>query len=81
MDNAAALNHAVRTHHLRYRDDRGDLGDRNAGLFEFGCNRSTAASGRASRGGEDDRIDPLRFELRGDFPTQSAAIGQRISQA
>jgi hypothetical protein len=57
MHNAAALDHTVGADHLRHRQHGRHLHHGNAGLFEFGRNRSTAASGRPSRGGEDDRID------------------------
>jgi hypothetical protein len=57
MDNPTALDHTVRAHHLRHRKHGGDLHDWNAGLFEFGRDRSAAASGSTSGGGEDHRID------------------------
>ena len=59
MDNTATLDDTVRADHLRHGQHRGDLHDGNTGLFEFGGDRSTAASGRPSGGGEDHRIDAL----------------------
>jgi len=59
MDNTAALDDTVRADHLRHGHHGGDLHDGDTGLLEFGRDRSAAASGRASRGSKDDRIDPL----------------------
>ena len=78
MDNTATLNNTVRADHLCYGHNRGDLHNRDTGLFELGGDRSTAASGRASRGGQDDRIDSLCLELLCDLATQPTAVGQRI---
>jgi hypothetical protein len=61
MDNAAALDDTVRPDHLRYRKHRGDLHYWDTGLFELSGDRSTAASGCPSRGGEDNRIHPILF--------------------
>jgi hypothetical protein len=78
MDNTATLDDTVRADHLRHGHHRSDLHDRNTGLLEFGRNRSAAASGRPSRGGQDDRIDPLCLELLRDLATKPTAVSQRI---
>jgi hypothetical protein len=57
MDNATPLDHTVRAHHLRHWEYGSDLHDWDAGLFEFGRDRSTAASGSASSGGENHGVD------------------------
>jgi hypothetical protein len=59
MDNPTSLDYTVRAHHLCHRKHRGYLHDWNPRLFELGRDRSAAASGRPSRGGEDHRIDAL----------------------
>ena len=69
MDNAATLNHTVRANHLCHGQYRSDLHDGDTGLLEFGGDRSTAASGRSSRGGQDDRIHPLILEFLRDLTT------------
>jgi hypothetical protein len=61
MHNAAPLDHPVRAHHLGDGHDRSDLSDGNPGFFEFGRDRSTAASGGASRRRQNHRFDPLCF--------------------
>ncbi len=80
MDDTATLDDPVRTDHFGHRKHGGHLHDGNTGFFELGRDRSTAASGRASRGGENDRIDPLGFELLRDFMSQPATVGQGIGQ-
>ena len=57
MDYAVTLDYAVGPYHAGYRGDGGDLGYGDASLFEFGCDRSAAASGGPSSGGEHHRID------------------------
>lgn len=74
MDNATALDHAVGAHHLGHRLYGGDLRNGNTGFFEFRRNRSTAACGRPSRRGENDRLYPIRLQLRRDFATESATV-------
>jgi hypothetical protein len=59
MDNTTPLDYTVRAHHFRHRKHGGHLHDWNTRLFELGRDRSAAASGRPSRGGEDHRIDAL----------------------
>jgi hypothetical protein len=61
MHNAASLDDSVRAHHFGDGHDRGDLGDGNPGFFEFGRDRSTAASGSASRRRQNHRLDSLCF--------------------
>ena len=69
MDDAAPLYHAVGADHFGHRHDRRDLGHGNTRFFEFGRDRSAAASGRASSGGENDRRHPFGFEFLRDFTT------------
>jgi hypothetical protein len=78
MHNTAPLDHTVRAHHLRHRKHGGHLHDWNARFFELGRDRSAAASGGPSRGGEDHRIDALLLQLLSDLMTQATAIGQRV---
>ena len=81
MDNTAALDDPVRTDHFCYGKHGSHLHDGNTSLFELGRDRSTAASRRPSRGGENDRIDPFCLELLCYFTSQPAAVGQGIGQA
>lgn len=78
MDNTTALDDTVRANHLCYGHHRGDLHDGDTGLLEFGRDRSAAASGRASRGGQNDRINPLLLELLSDLTPQPTTVGKRI---
>jgi hypothetical protein len=78
MDNTATLDNTIRADHLCHGQHRSDLHNGDTGLLELGCDRSAAASGRASRRGQNDRIDPLGLKLLGNLTTQPAAVGQRI---
>lgn len=78
MDDPAALDDSVRTDHFCYGKHGGHLHDGNTSLFELGRDRSTAASGRASRRGENDCLDSLCFEFLRDFTSQPATVGQRV---
>lgn len=81
MDNTAPLNDTVRADHLCHRQYRSDLHDGDTGLLELGGDRSTAASRRPSRGGQDDGIHPLVLELLRDLTPQPPTVSQRIGQA
>ena len=80
VDDATPLYHTIGAHHLRHRLYGGHLHDGNTGLFQFGRDRSAAASRGASGGGEDHRIDAILLQLGGDLPPQAPAVGQRIGQ-
>jgi hypothetical protein len=80
VHNTTALHNAVRADHLRHWHDRGDLDDGDAGLFEFGRDRSTAASAGASRGGQNHGLHPFGLELLGNLPAQTATIGDRVGE-
>src|SRR5262245_29664788 len=80
MDDTTTLDNAVRADHLRHWHDRGDLDDGYTYLFEFGRDRSTAASAGASRGGQNHGLHSLGLELLGNLPSQAAAIGERVGE-
>jgi hypothetical protein len=80
VHNTTPLHNAVRADHLGHWHDRGDLDDGYTGLFEFGRDRSTAASAGASRGGQNHSLDSLGLELLGDLPSQTATIGDRVGE-
>ena len=80
VHNTAPLYNAVRAEHFRYRQDRGDLHDWNASLFEFGRDRSTGASTGPSRGGQNHSLHAVGLELLSNLPPQTAAIGDRVGE-
>ena len=80
VDNATALYNTIRTDHFGDRHDRGHLHHGNASFFEFGRDRSPAASAGPSSGGEDDRLHTFGFQFGSNFLPQTAAIGDGIGQ-
>ena len=81
MYNPTTLYNTVRADHLGHRHDGGNLHDGNTGLFEFGRDRSTAARAGTSRGGQNHSLHPVGFELLGNLPSQTAAIGERVGKS
>ena len=57
VDYAMPQDYAVGADHAGYGGYGGDLSYGDACLFKLGCDRSTAASGCPSSGGEDYGID------------------------
>ena len=64
--------------HFGDRQRCGDLHGGDAGFFQFGCNRSAAASARTSRRCKNDRVDAQPFCFLGHLPPHAPGIGQRI---
>ena len=67
MDNATSLYDTIGADHFGHWHNGGHLGHGNARFFEFGRDRSTAASGSASSRGEDDRRNPFGLEFLRDL--------------
>jgi hypothetical protein len=61
MDDAGAQDDTVGADHLGDRLCGGNLHHRDAGFFQFGRDRSAAASAGASRRRKDDGVDPVLF--------------------
>jgi hypothetical protein len=78
VNDAVAQYGAVGTHHLCNRESGRDLNRRDAGLFEFGCDRSAAARARPSGGCKDNSVDAQLFDSFRHFAAHAAGIGKRI---
>jgi len=63
VDDAGAEDDAVGTDHFGDRFGSGDLHHRDAGLLQFSCNRSAAASAGSSRRRKNHRVDPALLRL------------------
>jgi hypothetical protein len=74
VHDAVSQNHAIGADHFGDGQGRGDLHHRDAGFFQLGCNRSAAASARASGGGENDGVDAFLLDLLHQFPSQTARV-------
>jgi hypothetical protein len=59
VNNTIAEHNAIGADHLGNRHSGRDLHRRDSCLFQFRCNRSTAARAGSSSRGEYDRIDSL----------------------
>jgi hypothetical protein len=81
MDDAGAQDDAVGADHLGDWLRGGNLHHRDAGFFQFGRDRSAAASAGASRRGENDRIDAVPFGLFRYLSAEAACVRQRIRSA
>lgn len=81
MDNASSQNDPIGADHLGYGQSGSDLNHRDAGFFQFSCDRSAAARARPSRRSEDHRIDSLFLYLLGHLPAEPARVRQRIGAA
>ena len=68
VHDARAQDDAVGTHHLGDRLRGGNLHYRDARFFQLGRDRSAAASAGASRGRQDNGVDPVPFYFFGDLP-------------
>jgi len=74
VHDTSSQNDAVGADHFSDRQGGGDLNDGDAGLLQFGRDRSTAASTGSSRGREYDRIDALLFDLFQHLAAQAASV-------
>ena len=78
VNNAVTQDKAVGTDHLRDGKSRRDLNGRDAGLFQFGCDRSAAAGARPSRGGKDNRINAQLFHSFRHLAAHAPRVGKRV---
>jgi len=80
VDDAVTEHSAIGADHFGDRQSRGDLHGGDAGFFQFGCDRSAAASAGASRRGKYDRVDAQPFGFLGHLAPHAPRIRQRIGQ-
>ena len=80
VDDAVTEHGSIGTDHFGDGQGRGDLHGRDAGFFQFGCDRSAAASAGTSRRRKYDRIDAQTFSLLGHLASHAPRIRQRIGQ-
>lgn len=78
VHDAGSEDDPIGANHFGDRQGRGDLHDRDARFLEFGCDRSAAASARASRRSENDGVDTIGLDLGGYFSSQAAGIRERV---
>ncbi len=74
VHDARAQDDAVGTDHFGDRLRGGNLYHRDAGFFQFGRDRSAAASAGSSRRGENDRIDAVPFGLFRYLSAEAACV-------
>ena len=80
VDNAVAEHRPVGADHLGDGQRRSDLHGWDAGFFQFGGDRSAAASAGSSRRRENDRVDAETLGLLGHFASHAPGVRQRIGQ-
>jgi hypothetical protein len=78
VNDAVAQYGAVGAYHLCNRESGRDLNRRDAGLFEFGCDRSTAARTRPSGGCKNNSVDAQLFDPLRHLTAHAPGIGKRI---
>ena len=69
---------AVGADHLGNGQSRGDLNRRDAGLFEFRCDRSAAACARPSGGRKDNGVDAQLFNSFRHLAAHAPSVGKRV---
>jgi hypothetical protein len=74
VDDAGALHDAISADHFGDRPRGGDLHDGDAGFFQFGCDRSAAASASPSRRGQNHRVDAFPFNFFGHLAAKPAGV-------
>jgi hypothetical protein len=75
VHNAVTEDQAIGSNHFRHGQSRGNLHCGNTRLFEFCRNRSAAASARASRGREDDRVYAKTLGPLRHLPAHAPGVG------
>jgi hypothetical protein len=75
LHNAVAENDPIGTDHFGDGERRGDLHRRDAGFFQFYCDRSATARAGASRGGENHRIDAQQFGFDSHLAAHAPRVG------
>jgi hypothetical protein len=78
VNDAVAAYSAVGTYHLCNRQSGRDLNRRDAGLFEFGCDRSAAARARPSGGSKNDSVYAQLFDSFRHLAAHAPGIGKRV---
>ena len=81
MNDAVTENGAVGAHHLSNREGRCDLHCRDAGLFQFRCDRSAAASARPSSRSQYDGIDAQLLHPLRHLAAHATRVRKRIGQS
>ena len=74
LHNAVAEHDPIGPDHFRDGQRRSDLHRRDAGLFQFGRDRSAAARAGSSRGGENDSVDAQTFGFRRHLAPHTAGV-------
>ena len=81
VDDAVAEHGSVGADHLGDGQGGGDLHGWNTGFFQFGGDRSAAASAGPSRRRKNDSVDAQPFGFLGHLAPHAPRIRQRIGQA
>ena len=81
MNDAVSEHYPIRPNHFCDGQRGGNLNRRDAGLLQFGRDRSAAARASPSGRSQYHAVDPKRLCLFSHFTPHAPGVGKRIGQA